>query len=80
MTIKKISPVSETYAGYSGTYDKIIKEQANLKEEDYSAGEKVKKILDEKGKPVQPIYNAKGKLIKRPYSDTDYDSSVDIKV
>jgi len=92
MTIKKIPPVvSATYAGYSGQYDKIIKEQANIKEEDYSSSEKIKKILDEKRKMVQPVcdtrekpiknydenYNVRGKKIKN-YNDEI--SSVDIKI
>ncbi len=77
MTIKKITPVSETYATNTGYFDKYIKENANIKDEDCSAGEKIKKILDEKGKPVPRIYDARGKW-KKNYNDKN--SSVDIKV
>ncbi len=73
MTIEETNSISITNTEH---IYKHIKENLNVKEEDYSLSEKVNKILEEKRKRVQPIYNAEGKLIKRPYSDIN--SSVDI--
>lgn len=60
--ISKIAPTLATYMGY---FDEPIKKMNSVGEEqDLDKTERVKKILEEDRKKVQPVYNAKGQLIE----------------